>query len=97
MTDSTPSTPSITCPRCRKTSFSAKDVAERFCVRCGYHDDLPPEPRDARKGPPNLRAGQMRAALDRIARDSVADGWARKIARDALRKDDKFVAEERGA
>lgn len=36
------SEPSITCPTCRRTSYSANDIAQRYCGYC--HDFLPPEP-----------------------------------------------------
>jgi hypothetical protein len=30
--------PSITCPKCRHTSYHPKDIAERYCGACGDHD-----------------------------------------------------------
>lgn len=86
--------PSITCPRCQKTSYNPDDVANKFCGRCGYHADFPPMPSGARVGPPNVRAGELRTVLEKI-RQSSSDGMARKLAAGALRRDDKHVVEER--
>jgi hypothetical protein len=30
--------PWITCPKCRRTSYHPKDIAERYCGACGDHD-----------------------------------------------------------
>lgn len=38
--------PSITCPRCRLTSYHPSDIRERYCGFCHrFHDDLTPEAR----------------------------------------------------
>lgn len=89
-----PTQPSITCPRCKDTSYNQGDVANKFCGRCGYHADFPPMPPGARVVPPNVRVGEMRIALEKI-RQSSSDGMARKLAAGALRKDDKLLEEER--
>lgn len=34
-------TPSITCPKCGRTSYHPKDIEHRFCGQCGFHDDHP--------------------------------------------------------
>ncbi len=34
-------TPSITCPRCKKTSYHPLDIEHRYCGFC--HADMPPE------------------------------------------------------
>lgn len=31
---------SIACPKCGRLSFHPKDVAEKFCSVCGFHEDL---------------------------------------------------------
>jgi hypothetical protein len=31
--------PSITCPKCGRTSYHPKDIEYRFCAACGYHDE----------------------------------------------------------
>ncbi|MET2951711.1 hypothetical protein ABXV18_26895 [Vibrio owensii] len=31
---------SITCPLCKRESFSQKDIDQKFCGVCGYHSDL---------------------------------------------------------
>ena len=31
---------SITCPKCERTSYHPKDIAERYCRACGYHDGV---------------------------------------------------------
>jgi hypothetical protein len=30
--------PSITCTKCRRTSYHPKDIAKRYCGACGYRD-----------------------------------------------------------
>ena len=30
--------PWITCHKCSRTSYHPKDIAERYCGACGYHD-----------------------------------------------------------
>jgi hypothetical protein len=30
--------PWITCPKCGRTSYHSKDIAERYCGACGDHD-----------------------------------------------------------
>jgi len=32
--------PHITCPKCKKDSYSAGDIKAKFCIDCGYHSDL---------------------------------------------------------
>jgi len=32
--------PSITCPKCERTSYSQGDIQHKFCIVCGYHSDL---------------------------------------------------------
>jgi len=34
--------PAITCPspKCGRTSYHPKDIAERYCGACGYHDGV---------------------------------------------------------
>lgn len=33
-----PAQPSITCPKCGRTSYNPNDIRERFCGVCGYHE-----------------------------------------------------------
>lgn len=33
-------TPSITCPKCGRTSCHPKDIEHRYCSSCGYHADF---------------------------------------------------------
>lgn len=32
--------PSITCPKCKRTSWHPKDIEYRYCGACGYHDGI---------------------------------------------------------
>lgn len=32
--------PSITCPRCGKTSYNPGDIENSYCRDCGFHDDM---------------------------------------------------------
>jgi ribosomal protein S27AE len=32
--------PSITCPKCGRTSYHPKDIAEHYCGVCGYYDGV---------------------------------------------------------
>lgn len=34
------SQPSITCPKCERTSYHPQDIEHRYCSVCGYHDEL---------------------------------------------------------
>jgi ribosomal protein L37E len=36
-----PLPPSYLCPRCLLRSYHPRDVAERYCARCGFEDDQP--------------------------------------------------------
>lgn len=48
-----------------------------------------------RRGPPNVRAGELRSAMEEISRQTAC-GWTRRAARGALTTDDKRRIEERG-
>lgn len=85
---------SITCPRCKKTSHNERDVKERFCSRCGYHDDIPPMPDGARLSEVNVRAGTLREALEKVA-NGTGCGWTRSLVREALLNDDVLLIRER--
>lgn len=30
---------SITCPKCQRTSYNRNDIQQKYCSKCGYHDD----------------------------------------------------------
>lgn len=32
--------PSITCPKCGRTSYHPEDIRQRFCGVCGFHESL---------------------------------------------------------
>lgn len=36
-----PAPPSFTCPVCLLVSYNSNDRIHRFCVRCGFLDDMP--------------------------------------------------------
>lgn len=35
-----PIAPSFLCPLCKLRSFHPRDIAERFCAKCGFVDDV---------------------------------------------------------
>jgi hypothetical protein len=32
--------PHIICPKCKKASYSAGDIDNKFCIDCGFHSEL---------------------------------------------------------
>lgn len=44
--------PSITCPKCHRSSFNEGDISSKYCGGCGYHD----APVDAPLGVPGVSA-----------------------------------------